>query len=175
MSEAVNPYQSPETLAVPVKPLLVQGSLTETMLIYLKKTSPWLRFIGILGFIGSGVVVLWGVSMFVFVPMIWRTWDHIPGFESFGGIMGAAYGVVMAALSIVGALLVFLPALFLYRFGDKIRNYLRTGADQDLELAFKNNKSFWKYVGIICIIQVAFLPLLIIGGTIAGVASALFG
>ena len=174
MSEAVNPYQSPEALAVPVKPLLAQGSLTETMLIYLKGASPWLRFVGILGFINSGLVVVWGISMFVLVPLIGRTWDEIPGFESFGGILGAAFGVVMAALSILGALLVFFPALFLYRFGNRIRNYLRTGADQDLEQAFKNNKAFWKFAGIICIIQLAFLPLLIIGGIIAGVASAIF-
>ena len=174
MSEAVNPYQSPETQVIPEKPLLAQGSLTETMLIYLKGASPWLRFIGILGFINSGLVVLWGISMLAIVPLVWRSWDQIPGFEAFGGIMGTAFGAVMVAVCILLALFVFLPALFLYRFGDKIRNYLRTGADQELEKAFKNNKSFWKFVGIICIVQLAFLPLMIIGGIVAGLASAFF-
>lgn len=174
MSEAVNPYQSPETPAVPVKPLLAQGTLTETMLIYLKGASPWLRFIGILGFINSALVLLWAVSMFAIVPLVWQSWDQIPWFEPVGGIMGAASGVVMAVLCILLALLIFLPALFLYRFGHRIRNYLASGADQDLEQAFKNNKAFWKFVGIICIVQVAFFPLLIIGGIVAGVASAFF-
>jgi len=118
--------------------------------------------------------VLWGISMFIFVPMMWRSWDQIPGFESFGGIMGASFGAGMFALCIIGAVLLLIPSLFLYRTGGRIRAYLRTGVDQDLEQAFKNNKSFWKFMGIICIIQLAFLPLLIVGGIIAGVASALF-
>ena len=174
MSYAVNPYQSPETAAVPVKPLLIQGNLTETMLLYLKGASPWLRFVGIIGFIGSVLVLLWGISMFIFIPLIGRSWDQIPGYESFGGIMGAAFGAMMVVFCIIGALLLFIPALFLYKTGGRIRVYLRTGMDQDLEQAFKNNKSFWKFIGIVCIIHLAFLPLLIIGGVIAGVASVLF-
>jgi len=81
---------------------------------------------------------------------------------------------VMVVLCLIGALLIFVPSLFLYKTGGRIRSYLRTGADQDLEQAFKNNMSFWKFAGIICIIQLAFLPLLIIGGIIAGAASVLF-
>ena len=173
MSDTLNPYQSPETAAVPVKPLLAQGNITETMLLYLKGASPWLRFIGILGFIASGLAVLWGVSMFAFVPMIWQSWDQVPGFESFSGIMGAAFGAGMVALSVGGALLVFFPALFIYRFGEKIRSYIRTGAELELELAFKNNKALWKFFGIICIIYLAFIPLVIVGGIIAGVAAVL--
>ena len=174
MSDVVNPFQSPETLAVPVKPVVAQGALTETMLIYMKETSPWLRFIGILGFVGSGLTALSGLVFFAFVPLMEQVWGDIPGFEtSLSGAWGSVLGGGMAVLCIGAGCLVFFPALFIYRFGERIRNYLRTGVDQELEQAFKNNRSLWKFVGIICIIQLAFFPLAIIGGIIAVVFSAL--
>jgi len=167
MDIAVNPYQSPEAAAAPVKPLIAQGALTETMLVHLKEASPWLRFIGILGFISAGLTVSIGLaSSFVF-PLIWGE----TGLEM-AGFLGLVFGGSLAALSIGAGVLMFFPSLFIYRFGDKIRNYLRSGTDQDLELAFRNNKSFWKFTGIICIISAAFTPLLIIGSIIAAFASA---
>jgi len=175
MSDAVNPYQSPETVSVPVKPLVAQGFLTETMLIYLKGASPWLRFVGIVGFITSGLTALSGLVFFAFLPLVKQLWDEIPGFEaSFSGALGAVFGGGMAVLSIGAGVLIFIPALFVYRFGERIRSYLRTGMDQELEQAFKNNKFFWKFLGIICIVELAFFPLAIIGGIIAAVFSALF-
>jgi uncharacterized membrane protein YjgN (DUF898 family) len=173
MSDAVNPYQSPETVAAPVKPLVAQGTLTETMLFYLKGASPWLRFIGILGFICSGLTVLGSISFLAFIPLIGQVWKEVPGFEAFGGIFRAAFSGSMVALCIGGAVLMFFPSLFTYRFGEKIRSYLRNGTEQDLEQAFKNNKSLWKFYGIICIIYLAFIPLMVIIGIIVGVASAL--
>ena len=174
MSDVVNPYQSPETTAVPEKPLAVQGTLTETMLIYLKGASPWLRFIGIVGFISAGLTVITGISFIAFVPAMGQFWSSIPpGFGSLSGVFRVLFGGSMAVFSIGGGLLMFFPSLFMYRFGDKIRSYLRTGTEQDLELAFKNNKSLWKFNGIICIITLAFVPLAIIGGIIALVVSVI--
>ena len=173
MSDSVNPFESPETAAVPVMPLVSHGALTETMLIYLKGASPWLRFVGILGFVSSGVTALWGVSLIAFLPAVTQLWYQIPGFEWFSNSLGAAFGGTMALFCTGGAALVFFPALFTYRFGERIRGYLRTGADLDLEMALKNNRSLWKFLGILAIIELAFIPLLIIGGIIIAVAVAL--
>ena len=173
MSDSVNPYQSPEMTAAPVKPLAAQGALTETMLIYLKGASPWLRFVGILGFIGAALVALWGVIFVSFAPLVGRVWAEIPGMEEFSRVFGTAFGGGMAVLFVGIGVLIFFPSLFMYRFGEKIRSYLGTGVDQDLELAFKNNKSFWKFVGILHIIELAFIPLTIIGAVIAAVSMAL--
>ena len=167
MSDAVNPYQSPEAAVVPEKPLAIQGSLTETMLIYLKGAAPWLRFVGILGFIGAGLIVLMGFSMAPIVSVMNRAWAEIPGFESLDGVFSATFSGFTMVMLIGAGLLLFFPSLYIFRFGEKIRSYLSTGTDKDLELAFQNNKSFWKFVGIICIIQLAFIPILIIGGVIA--------
>ena len=174
MSDAVNPYQSPEAALNPVNPLTAQGILTEPMLICLKGASPWLRFIGILGFIGAGFTTLSGLSLFAILPMISRLWGEIPGFEAvFSGFWGAALSGTTAVFCVGGGALMFFPSLFIYRFGEKIRSYLRTGADADLELAFKNNKSLWKFAGIVSIIELAFIPIFIIAGIIIAVVMAL--
>jgi len=166
MSLALNPYQSPETAAVPVSPLIAQGALTDNMLIYLKGASPWLRFVGVMGFLSAGLTVLWGLVSLIFIPLTREIWDELPG------ITGMLLGGTMTMIFIGLGVLIFFPSLFIYRFGEKIRRYLRTGTDQDLEQAFRNNKSLWKFVGILCIINLAFLPLMIIGNIIAVFASA---
>jgi len=174
MSDMANPYQSPETAAVPVKPLAAQGSFTETMLFYLKEASPWLRFVGILGFIGAALTALCGLFMLAFIPLMSRVWDEIPGVEaSFSRVLGKAAGGSMVVLFVGIGVLMFFPSLFIYRFGEKIRSYLRTGIDQDIEQAFKNNKSLWKFLGIISIIELAFIPLTIVGSIIAAISMAL--
>jgi len=172
MSDTENPYQSPETPAVPVKPLVAQGTLTETMLLYLKGASPWLRFVGIMGFVSSGTTALWGIIFFAIIPLTGQIWNEIPGFEVVSNALGVVFGGGIAVLCIGAGVLIFFPSLFIYRFGEKIRGYLRTGTDLDLELAFKNNKSLWKFLGILYIINLAFIPLLIIGSIIAAVVVA---
>ena len=172
MSDAVNPYQSPVTAAVPLKPIVAQGTLTENMLIDLKGASPWLRFIGILGFISAGLTAVSGLISFAFVPLMNQLWDEIQGFETLGAAFGIIFTGGMAVLCLGAAVLIFFPSLFIYRFGQKIRSYLRTGTDQELEQAFRNNKSFWKFSGILCIIYLAFIPVMIIAGIIAALVSA---
>ena len=172
MSDSVNPYQSPRVPAVQEQPLVFHGAFTETMLIYLKQASPWLRFIGILGFISAGISATSGFSFFAIVPLMNQFGSMIPGFDSFGYIFGAAFGGSMVLLCVGAGVLVFFPSLFIYRFGEKIRSYLRTGSDQDLELALKNNKSFWKFLGVLCIVQLAFIPVILVGAVIVGLVMA---
>jgi hypothetical protein len=177
MSNADNPYQSPQTVAAPVAPLVNQGALTENMLAQLKASSPWLRFAGILGFIGCGIMVFFGVIFLAVIPLL-RTVMREAASEMgefgniFGGAFTFAFGGTMAVYFFGASVLFFFPSLFAYRFGSKIRSYLGTGADGDLEAAFKNNKSFWKFIGILAIIQLAFVPVLIIAGIGIALAQA---
>jgi hypothetical protein len=167
MSDIVNPYQGPETAVVPENAPVVQGTLTEAMLIQLKGASPWLRFVGVLGFIGAGFTILTGVVFLTLVPFFNRSFA---GIDPFNGVMEAVSFVAIAVFFIIVGVFMVLPSLFMYRFGEKIRGYLRTGAEQELEAAFKNNRLLWKFIGIICIVSLAFFPLMMIGSTIAVLA-----
>jgi hypothetical protein len=161
VSDIANPWQSPENASVPEKPPGAQAVITDTMLRYLREAAPWLRFIGILGFIGCGFMVAGGLAativMFAAASLV----------EEFGGFPVGLMGLLYVALGVVA----FFPARFTYYFGAKIRNYQLSNSEQDLEQAFKNNKSLWKFTGILCIVYLAFVPLAVIGGIVAMVGS----
>jgi hypothetical protein len=176
MSDTVNPYQSPESAVNPVKPLVAQGVLTETMLMYLKGASPWLRFLGVLGFIICGFLVLGAVLFFTLIPLAGDLWYELPWAQSFADEAAGAsaqFGVIFGLYFLIIAALCFFPFYFIYNFGAKIRGYLVSGADQDLEKALKNNKSLWKFTGILTIVMLAFIPVLMIIGIITAVVASL--
>ena len=62
MADSNNPWQSPEAQVSGVDDVS-RGVLTEGMLRYLKEASPWLRFVGILSFIGGGILCLLGIGI----------------------------------------------------------------------------------------------------------------
>ena len=175
MSDTSNPYQSPSANTEIVKPLDKQGVLTGTMLKHLSDASPWMRFIGIMGFIGAGLMVLGGLIPLIAAPFAARIDSDILGSASdyLPGILnGLSAILIIYALYVIGAgALMFFPAFFTYRFGAKIKEYTTSNSDQDLELAFRNNKSLWKFNGILMIVVLAFFPVMIIIGIVAVVAA----
>jgi len=165
MSDYENPYKSPETSIVPEK---IQGTgnvLTETMLGYLKEASPWMRFIGVLGFIGAGLTCISGI---IFALASSALTDFI---EGFGNIPVWLLSLIYIG---IGALF-FIPARFTYDFGAKIKSYQFSGSNEDLEAAFKNNRSLWKFQGILYIICIALIPFSIVVGIIVAAAAAMSG
>jgi hypothetical protein len=157
MSDVNNPWQSPETQAV-AGDGVSRGVITEGMLRYLKEASPWLRFIGIVSFIGGGLLGLSGIVLSI---------STAAGYGALttraAGNLGSFVGVVY----LVSGVLMLFPARFMYSFGSGIRQYAGGGAAADLERALKSNKSLWKFTGIVCIVYLACIPLIIIGSIIA--------
>jgi hypothetical protein len=174
MSDNINPYQSPQN---PVNPA-ADGSarLTETMILYLKGASPWLRFIGIVGFIVCGIVFLIGFVFLFALPALGSFWVGISEFEDISESFGTALGAVIGAVYFFAiAALSFFPALFTFNFGNKIRAYLQSGSAQDLETAFKSNKFLWTFNGVLTIIGLALIPLMVIIGIFVGIAAVFAG
>jgi len=164
MSDNYNPYQSPESPIVPETPQNTGVMLSEKMLRYLSGAAPWLQFIGILGYIGCGLFVIGGILGTI-------------GFSVASSFFNTELGdfpfwIIMLIYIPLGVLF-FFPAHFTYNFGRKIRSYRFSNSTEDLELAFKNNKSLWKFYGIICIIYLALIPFFIIITIIGGVAAAI--
>ena len=164
MSEYLNPYQAPDADLNAPKPTVSNSGLTETMIKYLKQASPWIRFIGILSFIGCGLMGLIGIGVMIAIPFI-------TGFSNiYTGILGSALGMIYIIIGVI----MFFPARFTYYYGTSIRNFIQSNSEQDLEAAFKNNKSLWKFYGILCIVYIAFLPIAIIVSIIPAIASIIF-
>jgi hypothetical protein len=160
MSDIENPYQSPETPVIPEKSQSTETVLTEKMLRYLKEASPWLRFIGIVGMIGCGLMAVAGLITAIVMAV------------SFGESDQSSVWVITLLVYIPVGILMFFPALYTYNFGAKIRKYLFSNLDEDLESAFKNNKSLWKFIGILSIINLSLIPLTIIIAIIGGIVAA---
>lgn len=164
MSDLENPYQSPETSIVPEPEQNSGLAFTETMLRYLNEASPWLRFVGIVGFIGCGFTILMGI-IFALTGAFTAS------------ILGSDLGLfptwIFTVIYVPIGILLFFPAYFTYSFGKKIRNFNFSNSTEDLEQAFKNNKSLWKFNGILYIISLASVPAFIVIGIIVGVATVL--
>ena len=159
---SVNPYEGPQAEAGTVP--LSDRIITENMLFHLKGACPWIRFVGIAGFIGLGLSVL---SLIIIGVGINRTLSNTEELGAFG-----ALGPVMTIIYIPFLALYFFPLFFLFRFGNRIKSYLYSGSNEDLEEAFKNNKSLWTFVGVLMIIGLASMALLLLGVIIAGIAAA---
>ncbi|MDR3173033.1 MAG: hypothetical protein LBU19_02175, partial [Treponema sp.] len=138
-----------------------QGVLTALMIRYLKEASPWLRFIGIMGYIGAIFLIVSGVIMSIALLITGQN------FGSSWGPLSALMGVIYVTLGV----LAFFPARFTHKFGAKLRNYLLSGAERDLEEAFKNNRSLWRFSGILLIVYLAILPVALIMGVVTAVSS----
>jgi len=161
MSDFENQYNSPEAPVVPEKNQVV-GSLTATMLKYLKEASPWLKFVGILGFISCGLIILGSISFIIISVVAASLLSEFGNFPIW---------LVSPLYLAMGAVL-FFPSLFTYNFGEKIRKFLFSNSEEDLEEALKNNKSLWKFYGIMCIISIAITPVLIIVTVIVSIVAA---
>ena len=162
MSDSENPYASPQTEIVPENKLIDRPLLNDTMTGYLKEASPWLRFLGIIGYINCGILVLACIGSFAGMREISALWDAIPDIGALGDTFTSIFSASLGMNFLVFAVLFFFPSRFVYNFGAKIRSYFQNGKEQELELALKNNRTLWKYMGIITIISLAMIPILIV-------------
>jgi len=163
MSDLENPYQSPETPIIPETSQDSGVSLTVTMLQYLFEASPWMRFIGILGYIGSALSCLGGIIFTIVMLFNSDLTGEIDMFSSW----------LIPLVYIPIGLLLFFPSHFTFKFGQKIRAYQRSHLNEELETAFKYNKSLWKFNGILYIIYLSAIPALIVIGMVIGIVSTL--
>lgn len=134
-----------------------QIMVSDVMLGSLKSTRPWVMFLAILGFVGLVFMVL-GSLMFIVVGSAVTQQAKLPAF------FGPGFGI----LELLLALLYFFPCLYLLRYGIAIGNIPRSGQDA-MEQALKQQKSFWKFMGILMIVLLSLYVLIFIGAIALGV------
>jgi hypothetical protein len=156
MSDTLNPWHGPSAEAE-TEEAVFQGVVTPVMRRYLKETSPWLLFVGILGYMGA---IFWGVTGLI-LGILTAARRPALGEGVAALFMGPAY--------LVAGGLIFFPSWFAHRCGLRIRRYLASSAEGDLEAALKNNRALWKFNGILAIVFLA----LGIGGIIVAVVFSL--
>ncbi len=126
----------------------------------LNTTAKWTKFLGIMGFIACGFVVLAALSMFTLGNGLSEI-PNMPVAFMTGGFLGTMY--------LLAAVLYFFPSRYLYQFSEKLNQAIQSEDETQLVLALDKNKSFFKFIGITTIVVLALYVLMFIG-IIAGVA-----
>jgi hypothetical protein len=127
----------------------------------LAETRPWVRLIAVVIFVGLGFLVL-GTTVLLLMS------GQLPG-------LGVARGeaILLAVMLVVMSAIYVPPALFLWRYASSIGHLQQGGGQQALEAALTNQKSFWKYLGVVILVMVGLYAVAIVGGMMTGMLGAL--
>ena len=123
---------------------------------FLKETSSWTYFLSILGFVGIGLMILFGVFFGTILSDLPRGAN--PSYE-----LGYNLGY-FGFIYIILAVLYFFPVLYLFNFSKKMKNALASKNNEAFEAAFSNLKSHYKFVGILAIVIVSLYVLIFLFG-----------
>ncbi len=138
--------------------------LTEDINRNLHSAGKWSQFLAILGFIGTGFMVLAGITMSTVMAFI-------PGDEDIFPFPMALLGF----LYIILAGVYFLPVFYLFRFSNSIKQAVALKKQDQLSVAFNNLRAHYKTFGIIMIVLMCLYPILIIGFVLFGFLSGFGG
>lgn len=121
----------------------------------------WAKFLSILGFIFTGIMLIFGLGFGIFMSVL--PTDVIPM-----GLPGFAFSLIY----ILSAILYFLPVLYLYRFSTNAIKAIKEKDKPAIELSINNLKKNFKYVGILTI---ALIGLYFIAAIVAAIVTIVFG
>jgi ABC-type multidrug transport system fused ATPase/permease subunit len=137
---------------------------------YFDTTRKWTMFFAILGFVFLGLMLVFGLLA---GSLIRRFTSGMSGMSEMQGMegmnsMGAAGGMVtimMFIVFLIMAVIYFFPLFYLLKFSQHAKRAVATCDSNEMTLAFRNIKSYWKYMGILVIILLAvYLIIFIIAG-----------
>lgn len=118
----------------------------------LKKAAKWAQFLAIIGFIGSGIIALVALS-------IGSIFARIAALSPMGVGLPAAVSSVIMIVYLLLAAVTFILHLFLYQFATRSINALSTNNSDLLAGGIHRLQSYFKMIGIVVIIELAFMVL----------------
>lgn len=162
-----NPYQAPLSAfdEMPRRELPPPGvHHTPEMMEALRATRPWVLFLGILGFVGAGFMVLGGL-FFLFAMLAAATGGG-------SSATGVGQAVLVAAMYVFFGGVYALFAWLLIRYSGAIGRFLATDATEHLEQALDSQRVFWKVSGIVAIVSMVLSFLAVIAVAVVGAVAA---
>lgn len=149
-----NPYQPP-TASYDDRAQTGDGEVPPEIVEAMRQTRPWVLFLGVLGFLSVGLMALLGLGVMVANP------KGMPG----GGALGLVY-ILLGVLYVV-------PALYLWRYGGRIGTLVQFPSMDALRDALVQQKSFWRFSGIMVAVLMGIYFLVILGAMAYGVMNVL--
>jgi len=139
--------QFPAETAPPAAP-----AITTAMVAHMRQTKPWVRFLSILGFIVTGMMMLMGLFVMFGGGLLAAITD-----SALGGLEAVALGFFYLIISVI----YIFPALYLFRFADGIKKMINVDQVAGMEEALRYQKSFWRFAGIMALVAIVIQILLI--------------
>ncbi|WP_100615902.1 DUF5362 family protein [Confluentibacter citreus] len=119
---------------------------------FLKEIATWSYFLSIVGFIGIGFMVLFGVF---FGAILGSSMGGMNPYENLGFSVGY-FGFIYVAI----ALVYFFPVYYLFNFSKKMKRALNANDNNDFKSAFSNLKSHYKFIAIFAIVIISMYVLI---------------
>lgn len=127
---------------------------------YLAETAKWQKVIGVFYVICAILVVLLSIGACITGIVLGQDDE-------------SAYFLIACVLYIPFALLYYYPAKFLLTSSKRLKEWVATDNEGTLTEGLKNNKSFFKFTGILTIIGLIGMAIWLIVAIVAGVIVAL--
>ena len=141
------------------------STITNGVVNQLKRTRPWVLFLSIIGFLFTALMAIGTLGIFFGGGAAILSGTGQGGAGASGMIMG------MGLVYLLMTALYFFASLYLLKYAGSIKKVVNSGSSQDLEMALKAQASFWKLVGILSLVMVAFMLIALV----LGVGSAMIG
>jgi hypothetical protein len=132
-------------------------SITPEIKSFLSETAKWAKFLAIIGFVGIGFMVLFGLFFSTFMA-------------SMSGLGGAeaGMGIIMSIFYLAFAALYFFPTLWLFKFATKMKTALANDNQSFLRESFQNLKKCYQFIGILMAIVLGLYAVGIVIGLLFG-------
>jgi tryptophan-rich sensory protein len=127
---------------------------------HLKEAAGWAKFLGIVGFIVSGFLV---IAAFFVSAFFGKAMNANPYGNANAGVFSMMSGMITVVYLII-AILGIVISLFTYKFGVKTKRALLYTDQESLDTGFKNLKFLFRFYGIVMIIYLGIIVLAMIGG-----------
>ena len=134
---------------------------------HLSEAARWARFLAIIGFVFLALMVVGGIFL---STMMAQNMSQLDGGYGGSANVFASMGAGLAVLYIIMAVIMFFPLLFLLRFANRTKAALASNDQQVLNTSFQNLKAYFRYIGIITIIILAFYAIAIVFGVLGAAA-----
>jgi hypothetical protein len=168
MAEQENPYSAPTTPLTAAPGSVTAGEITDRTKDFIAKAGPWATFLGVVGFIGTGFIVLAALVMTFAAGLAAALSNSMSFLKPLSGLVGGVLGLLYLLL----ALIVFFPSLFLVKIGQASKKYRLRGDAADLEKYAEYVKKIFKFYGIFMIVTLSLYVLIVPIAIIAAVAAS---
>jgi hypothetical protein len=129
-------------------------TVSPTLSRILEETQPWVRLMGILGFVSVGFMIV---------------------AAAVAGAVGVATENAEAAVLMfvypLLALVYVVPSYYLVRSANRLRDFAARGEASELEAALDAQRAFWKFVGVLALIGIAATLALMVVGVMVGLTA----